>query len=49
MFRNIVISILAAVLIVEKVPWFRYCAMEEKIGIFIGKNRSKSTGNTGKE
>lgn len=36
MLRNIIISILAAVLIVEKVPWFRYCAMEEKIGVFIG-------------
>lgn len=36
MFRNIVISILAAVLIVEKVPWFAVCAPGEKIGIFIG-------------
>lgn len=36
MLRNIVISILAAVLVVEKVPWFAACEMREKIGIFIG-------------
>lgn len=36
MLKNIVISILAAVLIMEKVPWFAACALGEKIGIFIG-------------
>lgn len=36
MIKNIVISILAAVLVVEKVPWYRVCTVEEKVGIFIG-------------
>ena len=36
MIKNIVISILAAVLVVEKVPWFAACEIGQKIGIFIG-------------
>lgn len=36
MFKNIVISILAAVLTVEYVPWFAVCTVPEKIGVMIG-------------
>lgn len=36
MIKNIVISILAAVLAVEVVPWFAVCDTWEKTGIFIG-------------
>lgn len=34
--KNVIISILAALLTVEKVPWYSTCTTMEKIGIFIG-------------
>lgn len=34
--KNIVISILASVLIIVKVPWFSVCTASEKTGILIG-------------
>lgn len=36
MLKNIVISILAAVLVMEKVPWFAVCTPGEKTGVFMG-------------
>ena len=34
--KNIIISILAALLTVEYVPWFAVCTVPEKIGVMIG-------------